>query len=317
MVESTHTNHFNSTLRKHNLQMTRGQTHILQINVGFLCNQKCRHCHLNAGPERQESMDARISEEVISYAQRCGFDTIDITGGAPELNPNLPYLVESLSQTASKLMLRSNLSLLNKGKRDCLIGLMASHHVAIVASFPSLDEAQTNSQRGHGNFQACIEALQKLNSIGYGRNGTGLELNLVVNPTGAFLPPSQEQSEKRFRDVLHRKFGIVFNHLFTFANVPLGRFREWLTASGNFDAYMGKLAKAFNPCAVEGVMCRSLVSVSWDGYLYDCDFNLSLGIPMGGRKKTHVSAMPGKPKPGSPIATADHCYTCTAGSGFT
>jgi radical SAM/Cys-rich protein len=153
--------------------------------------------------------------------------------------------------------------------------------------------------------------------MGYGQEETGLELNLVSNPTGAFLPPSQEQSEKRFRDVLQRKSGIVFNHLYSFANVPIGRFREWLVTSGNFDAYMEKLANAFNPCAIEGVMCRTLVSVSWDGYLYDCDFNLARGIPLGGRKKVHVSEMPGKPETGSPIAIADHCYTCTAGSGFT
>lgn len=309
--------HFSQTLRKHHLQLTRLQTDILQINVGLLCNQKCRHCHLDAGPERQENMDAETAAQVISYARRSGFDTIDITGGAPELNPNLPHLVESLSQTASKIMLRSNLSVLNNGQRDRLIELMASHHVTIVASFPSLDESQTNAQRGDGIFQASIKAMRKLNDMGYGRNGTGLDLNLVVNPTGAFLPPSQEQSEKRFRDVLQKKWGIVFNHLYSFANVPIGRFREWLEASGNFDAYMEKLAKAFNPCAVEGVMCRTLVSVSWDGYLYDCDFNLAGNIPLGGRKRVHVSEMPGKPEPGSPIATADHCYTCTAGAGFT
>ncbi len=309
--------HFSQTIRKHHLQLTRHQTDILQINIGLLCSQKCRHCHLDAGPERQENMDAETAAQVISYAQKNGFDTIDITGGAPELNSNLPYLVESLSQTASKIMLRSNLSVLNKAKNDRLMALMASHRVTIVASFPSLDEAQADAQRGDGMFRASINALRELNDMGYGRNETGLDLNLVVNPTGAFLPPSQEQSEKRFRDVLQKKWGIVFNHLYSFANVPIGRFREWLEASGNFDDYMEKLAKAFNPCAIEGVMCRTLVSVSWDGYLYDCDFNLAGNIPLGGRKRVHVSEMPGKPEPGSPVATADHCYTCTAGAGFT
>jgi radical SAM/Cys-rich protein len=317
MVESMYFDHFNNTLNKHNLQLTRQKTSILQLNVGLLCNQKCRHCHLDAGPGRKENMDAKTADDVIAYAGRSSFDTIDITGGAPELNPNLAYLVKSLSKITSKLMLRSNLSVLNKGKRDHLIELMASHRVTIVASFPSLDESQTDSQRGDGIFQASIDALKKLNDMGYGQEETGLELNLVSNPTGAFLPPSQEQSEKRFRDVLQRKSGIVFNHLYSFANVPIGRFREWLVTSGNFDAYMEKLANAFNPCAIEGVMCRTLVSVSWDGYLYDCDFNLARGIPLGGRKKVHVSEMPGKPETGSPIAIADHCYTCTAGSGFT
>ncbi len=312
--------HFNKTLEKHGLELTRLETSILQINVGLLCNQECRHCHLDAGPGRRENMDLKTADHIISYAEKCGFNTIDITGGAPELNPNLEYLVKALSKTAPKIMVRSNLSVLNKNKRERLIELMTKNRVAIVASFPSLDESQTNAQRGEGIFQASLDALHKLNDMGYGQPDSGLELNLVSNPTGAFLPPSQEQSEKRFRDVLQRKSGIVFNHLYSFANVPLGRFREWLVASGNFDAYMEKLAKAFNPCAIDGVMCRTLVSVSWDGYLYACDFNLAAGIPLGGKKKVHVSdmqGMPGKLEPGLPIATADHCYTCTAGSGFT
>ena len=310
--------HFNKTLATRDIQLTRRETGTLQINVGLLCNQRCRHCHLDAGPDRKlENMDRKTAEAVVAYAKKGGFDTIDITGGAPELNPNLLYLVKSLSQIASKTMLRSNLSVLNKEKRENLIDFLAAHRVAIVASFPSLDEAQADSQRGDGIFQASIQALQKLNDKGYGQKGSGLELNLVANPTGAFLPLSQEQSEKRFREVLQKKWGILLNHLYSFANVPLGRYREWLTASGNFDAYMEKLAAAFNPCALEGVMCRTLVSVSWDGCLYDCDFNLARGIPMGGKKKVHVSEMPGKPAPGSPIATANHCYTCTAGAGFT
>lgn len=317
MHEQTKTGRFGKTLDAHGLQMTRGQTDTLQINVGFLCNQKCRHCHLDAGPERKENMDGKTAEAVVAYAERSGFETIDITGGAPELNPHLEYLVRALSQTASQTMLRSNLSLLGSEKKAHLIETLAAHGVTIVASFPSVDEMQTDAQRGNGAFQASIRTLQKLNRIGYGQSETGLMLNLVVNPTGAFLPPSQEQSAKRFRDVLQRRWGIVFNQLYSFANVPIGRFRKWLAESGNLEAYLEKLAGAFNPCAVEGVMCRSLVSVAWDGTLYDCDFNLARRIPMGGRKKVHVSGMPGKPEPGAPIATADHCYTCTAGAGFT
>ncbi|PIP39117.1 MAG: radical SAM protein [Desulfobacterales bacterium CG23_combo_of_CG06-09_8_20_14_all_51_8] len=310
--------HFNKTLAAHDLQLTRRETTTLQINVGLLCNQTCRHCHLDAGPDRQqENMNQKTAEAVVAYAQRSKFDTIDITGGAPELNPNLPYLIESLSRISSRIMLRSNLSALNNGKNARLMDLISLHQVVIVASFSSLDESQANGQRGDGVFQASIKALQKLNSIGYGQSGTGLELNLVANPTGAFLPVPQAQSEKRFREVLHKKWGIEFNHLYSFANVPIGRFREWLKASGNFDAYMKKLANAFNPCAVDAVMCRALVSVSWEGYLYDCDFNLARSIPLGGCKRTHILDMPGKPQPGNPIATSDHCYTCTAGTGFT
>jgi radical SAM/Cys-rich protein len=194
--------------------------------------------------------------------------------------------------------------------------LLRSYHVVIVASFPSLNESQTDSQRGDGIFLRSIDALKKLNSMGYGQDGSGLELSLVSNPTGAFLPSSQSQTEKRFRQVLEKKWGIVFNNLFTFANVPLGRFRDWLLLSGNLETYLKKLASSFNPCAVEGVMCRSMVSVSWDGYLFDCDFNLARRLYMGGGK-IHVSEMTGSPRPGHPIAVADHCYTCAAGAGFT
>jgi len=193
---------------------------------------------------------------------------------------------------------------------------LKSHRVVIVASFPSLNLTQTDSQRGEGIFKESIKILKKLNDIGYGSGDWGLELNLVSNPTGAFLPPSQEQTEKRYHQILENRWGIGFNNLYNFANVPLGRFRQWLLKSENFEKYMNKLCAHFNPCAVERVMCRTLVSVSWNGYLYDCDFNLARGLFMGARK-IHVSEMKGPPKPGSHIVTADHCYTCTAGSGFT
>jgi radical SAM/Cys-rich protein len=307
---------FSLTLSRHGLELDRKVTLTLQVNLGFLCNQTCRHCHLNAGPDRKENMDLGIIQEVISYAQRGGFEIVDITGGAPELNPHIKTLIEGISDFASRIMLRSNLSVLNDGKRDHLMKFLSEKRVVIVASFPSLNEIQADSQRGDGIFQICIDALKKLNSLGYGQEGTGLELNLVSNPTGAFLPPDQVQTEKRFRQVLKRKWGIVFNKLFNFANVPLGRFRQWLVGTDNLDTYIKKLYSNFNACAIDGLMCRSLVSVSWDGYLYDCDFNIARGIFMGGHK-VHVSKMPGPPKPGSHIATADHCYTCTAGTGFT
>ena len=307
---------FSLALSRHGLNLNRDKTHTLQINVGFLCNQTCRHCHLNAGPNRMENMESGIIEEVISYAKRSRFETIDVTGGAPELNPNIGRLITEMSPLARRIMLRSNLSALNDGSRDDLMKLLQSHGVVIVASFPSLNELQANSQRGDGMFKVCIDALKKLNVLGYGREGSGLELNLVSNPTGAFLPPSQSETEKRFRQVLDNKWGVVFNNLFNFANVPLGRFRQWLIKSGNFDKYIQKLTSSFNLCAVEGLMCRTLVSVSWDGYLYDCDFNLAKGLFMGGLK-IHVSEMAGPPEKDSHIATADHCYTCTAGAGFT
>jgi len=314
--ESAATVPFSLTLSRHDLTLNRDKTHTLQVNVGFLCNQACRHCHLSAGPGRKENMEPGIIKEVVAYARRSRFKTIDITGGAPELNPHIDRLITEMAPLARRIMLRSNLSALNNGTRDNLMKLLQSHGVVIAASFPSLNELQADSQRGDGMFKVYIDALKKLNALGYGVNESGLELNLVSNPTGAFLPPSQSETEKRFRQVLKKKWGVVFNNLFNFANVPLGRFRQWLITSGNFDKYMQKLSSSFNPCAVDSVMCRTLFSISWDGYLYDCDFNLARGIFMGGRK-IHVSEMPGPPEPDSHIATADHCYTCTAGAGFT
>ncbi|MCK5204930.1 MAG: arsenosugar biosynthesis radical SAM protein ArsS, partial [Desulfobacterales bacterium] len=264
---------------------------------------------------RKENMGSDTVNEVVAYAQRCHFDTIDITGGAPELNPHLLDLIKKISPLAPRIMLRSNLSAL-KDQMNRLIEPLKSHRVVIVASFPSLNLNQTDSQRGEGIFAESIAVLKELNAMGYGRNGSGLELNLVSNPTGAFLPPNQEKTEKRYHQILDQKWGVRFNRLFSFANVPLGRFRQWLIKSGNFESYMQKLVSNFNPCSVEGLMCRTLVSVSWDGYLYDCDFNLARGVYMSG-KKIHVSEMPGPPEPDTPIVTADHCYTCAAGLGFT
>jgi radical SAM/Cys-rich protein len=306
---------FKSTLDRHDIALVRQKTATLQINTGFLCNQTCRHCHLNAGPGRKENMDAQTLKAVVAYAQRCRFETIDITGGAPELNPLLPDLIQQISPLTPRSMLRSNLSALNQ-QMNRLLDVLTSHRVVIVASFPSLNLSQTDAQRGEGIFEESIAVLKKLNAVGYGSDGSGLELNLVSNPTGAFMPPDQEQIEKRYHQILAQKWGLTFNRLFNFANVPLGRFKQWLIQTGNYEAYLQKLVASFNPCAVEGLMCRSQVSVSWDGYLYDCDFNLARGLYMCGRK-IHVSGMPGPPDPGTPIVTADHCYTCAAGSGFT
>lgn len=306
---------FKSMLTRHRLELVRRPANTLQINLGLLCNQTCQHCHLNAGPGRRENMDADTVEEVVAYARRSRFETIDITGGAPELNPHLSDLIAKISSLTPRIMLRSNLSALRENLPR-LIELLRSHRVVIVASFPSLNVTQTDSQRGDGIFEESIGALRRLNAAGYGRNGSGLELNLVSNPTGAFLPPGQKQTEKRYHQILENKWGVQFNSLFNFANAPLGRFRQWLIRSGNFESYMQKLVSSFNPCAIEGLMCRTLVSISWDGHLYDCDFNLARGLYMSGRK-IHVSEMPGAPLPGAAIITADHCYTCAAGSGFT
>jgi radical SAM/Cys-rich protein len=307
---------FALTLGKHGLKLERGHTTTLQINVGLLCNQYCKHCHLDAGPKRQEMMRGDTLNAVVAFAQNNRFHTIDITGGATELYGDLIAMVERLAPLTDRIMVRSNLSALEQGNTDEFIGTFKTHRVAVVASFPSFSPSQLEAQRGKGIFKKSIDMLKRLNRAGFGRQDTGLELNLVSNPAGAFLPPSQAQAEERFRRHLDEKWGITFNHLYTFANVPLGRFRQWLEATGNLGEYLKALRSRFNPCVVEGLMCRNLMSVAWDGYVYDCDFNLAKGLPLAGRK-THISDLESPPRPGAAIAVADHCFTCTAGSGFT
>jgi radical SAM/Cys-rich protein len=307
---------FKNNLAQHGLQLARGKCTTLQVNVGLLCNQSCLHCHLDAGPSRKEIMSEQTVAEVMKLATRFRFEIIDITGGAPEMNPHIEKLVSSLSSLTHNLILRSNLTAIAAERQNRLLEILTEKKVTIIASLPSLNEVQSDAQRGKNSFATSINALRKLNSLGYGLPGSNLELNLVSNPVGAFLPPKQEQVENRFRQMLARKWNISFNSLYTFANVPLGRFLLWLETSDNLETYILKLASNFNPCTLEGLMCRSLISVSWDGYLFDCDFNQSLELYMGGKKK-HISELHDLPGPGETIAVSEHCYTCTAGSGFT
>lgn len=307
---------FSLTLARHGLEVKRGTTTTLQINLGLRCNQACRHCHLEAGPDRNEMMSWETFEEVAGYARRNSFEVIDITGGAPELHPRIIEMVARLARLAEKTLFRCNLTALAGEKREELIEICQAHRVGIVASFPSLDAVQTEAQRGPGVFRKSISTLKRLNECGYGRPGSDLELNLVSNPAGAFLPVPQVRAERRFRSALDERWGIRFHHLYTFSNVPLGRFRRWLMESGNYGKYMQKMASCFNPRTISGLMCRSLLSVDWRGLLFDCDFNLAAGLYLGGRKR-HISEMAGPPEPGEAIATSDHCYACTAGSGST
>lgn len=307
---------FKNNLAQHGLQLARGKCTTLQVNVGLLCNQNCKHCHLDAGPSRKEIMSERTVAEVIKLATRFRFEIIDITGGAPEMNPHIEKLVSSLSSLTLNLILRSNLTAIAAERQNRLLELLTEKRVTIIASLPSLNEVQSDAQRGKNSFATSINTLRKLNSMGYGLPDSNLKLNLVNNPAGAFLPPKQEQVENRFRQMLARKWNITFNSLYTFANVPLGRFLLWLETSGNLENYILKLASNFNPCTLEGLMCRSLISVSWDGYLFDCDFNQALELFMGGKKK-HISELHDLPGFGETIAVSEHCYTCTAGSGFT
>lgn len=260
-------------------------------------------------------MAPETMEQVAQLARHPGFTTIDITGGAPELNPHINPFVQTLSRLGRRMIFRANLTALAADETG-LMNLLADKQVAVAASFPSLNANQTDSLRGKGIFETSLDTLKRLNRLGYGWDGSELKLDLVVNPAGAFLPPSQESTRKRFAKTLKRKWGLSFNNLYSFANVPLGRFRKWLQKTDNLDNYMVKLVTAFNPCAVDGLMCRQLISVAWDGYLYDCDFNLARRLDLSGRR-THITEIDGPPKEKSPIATGEHCYTCTAGAGFT
>lgn len=307
---------FSKNLEKHHISLSRTKTTTLQINLGLLCNQACKHCHLSAGPDKTELMTKKTMDQILFFASTKKFEVIDITGGAPEMNPDLPYLIEQSARLAKTVMMRSNLSALFDHANNQLLDTLKKNKVIIVSSFPSLDQRQTDNQRGKGIFDKSINALKSLNEQGYGKDGTGLVLNLVSNPAGAFLPSAQEATEKRYRDILSRKYGIVFNNAFTFANIPLGRFKDWLIRSDNYQPYITQLHNNFNACTIDGLMCRSLISISWDGYLFDCDFNLAAGL-FKANKKTHVTDLSDACFENDPIAVDDHCYGCTAGSGFT
>lgn len=306
---------FAQTLSAHGLELVRAKTSTLQINVGLLCNLRCRHCHLAAGPHREEIMSLATMEAVLAYTARVAFDTIDVTGGAPELIPHIGHLLTGLAQRSQKLIVRTNLVALHLPAAVGLIDLFQQLRITLVASLPATNSSQADSQRGQGVWQQSLEALKSLNRLGYGQPGSGLILDLVANPAGAFLPADQAQTEKRYRRDLEKN-GIVFSHLFTFANVPLGRFQQWLVQSGNEQSYLRMLIDRFNSGAVCGLMCRSLISVAWDGTLYDCDFNQVVDLHHGATK-THISALQALPPEGTPIPTGEHCYACTAGAGFT
>jgi radical SAM/Cys-rich protein len=288
---------------------------VFQINVGKLCNQTCRHCHVDAGPDRRESMSRETADLCLHVLARTDIPTLDITGGAPELNPNFRRLVEEARQLGRHVMDRCNLSILLVPSQADLAEFLARHRVEIVASLPSFQASQTDAQRGEGIFEKSIEALRMLNRLGYGKDDSGLALNLVHNPVGAFLPPKQEAVEAQFKRELQRRHGIVFNRLYTITNMPISRFLEFLVESGNYEGYMERLANAFNPAAATGVMCRHTLSVGWDGTLYDCDFNQMLELPVNHGVPRHIRDFDPSVLRSREIMTANHCYGCTAGSG--
>ncbi|MBI4400404.1 MAG: arsenosugar biosynthesis radical SAM protein ArsS [Nitrospirae bacterium] len=288
---------------------------VFQINVGKLCNQTCRHCHVDAGPDRLEIMTRETAELCIQALAWTDIPTVDITGGAPELNPNFRWLVEQATSLGRHVMDRCNLSVLLLPSQADLAEFLARHRVEVVASLPYFRPSQTDAQRGDGVFEKSIRALQLLNRLGYGTEDSGLLLNLVHNPVGAFLPPKQEAIEAQFRRELSRHHGVVFNRLYTITNMPISRFLEFLVESGNYEGYMERLANAFNPATAAGVMCRYTISIGWDGTLYDCDFNQMLDLPVGHKAPRHIRNFDPVQLQTRRIVTGNHCYGCTAGSG--
>jgi radical SAM/Cys-rich protein len=289
----------------------------LQINLGYKCNQSCVHCHVNAGPTRTEMMARAIADEVLAFLRAARLPTLDITGGAPELNPHFRHLVTGARALGVHVMDRCNLTILEQPGQEDLAEFLAANQVEVIGSMPCYLEDNVDRQRGDGVFQSSIRALRKLNAVGYGKPASGLTLNLVYNPQGASLPPSQAKLEQDYKRHLGDNYGVVFEHLYTLANMPINRFGSWLVSKGQFGVYMRLLKDNHREENLDGVMCRTLLSVDWRGYVYDCDFNQMLGLPLrvDGKPRLRLADLIGKDLDGNPIVVADHCYGCTAGQG--
>lgn len=293
--------------------ITRNKLEILQVNLGYLCNLSCTHCHVNAGPKRTELMDKATIDQVLDFIDKHALHTLDLTGGAPEMNPYFSYLVTQARSRGLKVIDRCNLViLLEKGFED-MAGFLAENQVEIVASLPCYLEENVDKQRGKGTFNASIKALRLLNELGYGKAGTDLELNLVFNPQGATLPPEQQALERSYKHHLYEHYGIAFNHLFAMTNLPVQRFGGVLLSTGRFDQYMQLLRDNFYAPNLDKVMCRNTLSVDWQGFVYDCDFNQMLQLSLGGKQKVHLAQV--TDLIGKSITTLRHCYGCAAGQG--
>jgi radical SAM/Cys-rich protein len=295
----------------------RDRLETLQVNLGYRCNQSCLHCHVNAGPTRKEVMSADTVDEVIRYLADSDIRTLDLTGGAPELNPGFGRLVRAARSRGIRVIDRCNLTVLQEPGQESTARFLADNEVEIVASLPCYIKENVDNQRGEGVYEHSLEALRVLNRLGYGGGDSGLILNLVYNPQGPVLPPPQPDLERDYRRYLDDHYRIRFNHLLTLANMPINRFGSTLVSRGEFAGYMELLRTAHRDDNLDGVMCRTLISIDWEGYAYDCDFNQMLGLPapIDGAVKTHISRLGGKDLNGNPIRVADHCYACTAGQG--
>jgi len=296
--------------------LRRGATTTLQLNVTARCNLACHHCHVESGPKRTEGMDARTVDRLLELLERSpDIEWLDLTGGAPEMSPHFRRLVEGGRAAGVRVMDRCNLTVLYEPGQEDTAEFLAAHQVAVVASLPCYGPENVDAQRGKNVFNGSVEALLKLNALGYAEPGSGLQLDLVYNPLGPSLPPDQHTLEARYRVELREKFGIEFDHLLTITNMPIKRFAHSLRRDGQLEAYQGLLVNHFNPSTVEELMCRSLVSVGWDGSLYDCDFNQMLELPLGGKRRTLWDIESYGDVAGERVATAAHCFGCTAGAG--
>jgi radical SAM/Cys-rich protein len=295
----------------------RGQLDTLQVNLGYRCNQSCIHCHVNAGPNRTEEMDGETIDLALAFLSRRRIAILDITGGAPELNRHFRRLVIAARDMGARVMDRCNLTILEVPGQEDLAEFLAAQHVEVVASMPCYLLENVDRQRGSGVFESSIRGLKRLNALGYGRDETGLVLNLVYNPQGPSLPPAQASLEADYKRVLGETYGIVFNSLFTLANMPIQRFGSMLISKGQFDHYLGLLRAAHRDENLDGVMCRNLISVDYRGYVYDCDFNQMLDLPLarGGRERVHLADLVDDDIAGNPVQVAGHCFGCTAGQG--
>lgn len=297
--------------------LRRNRLTTLQVNLGYLCNQSCLHCHVNAGPRRTEQMGARTAGQIIDFIKASDVKVLDLTGGAPELNPNFRFMVDAAVDRGVRVIDRCNLTILFEPGQESLAEFLASRRVGVVASLPCYLDENVDRQRGKGVFDASIEGLRRLNALGYGGEDTGLSLDLVFNPQGPVLPPAQAELERTYKTELGRRFGVRFNRLLTLANMPIGRFGSTLISKGRFVEYLEVLRAAHVESNVEHVMCRHTVSIDWQGYAYDCDFNQMLGLPMrlNGSPRVHVTDLVSTDIDGRPIAIRDHCFGCTAGQG--
>jgi radical SAM/Cys-rich protein len=295
----------------------RRRLETLQVNLGYVCNQTCVHCHVNAGPKRTESMSRETVDQVLAYLRASGATAIDLTGGAPELNPYFRHLVREARALGVNVIDRCNLTVLFEPGQEDTAEFLASQQVSIVASLPCYTEELVDRQRGKGVHDASIRAIRILNGLGYGREGSSLTLDLVYNPQGAKLPPPQAALEADYKRILGDSFGITFNRLYTIANMPIQRFGSMLVSKGEFNTYMKLLHESHRAENLDGVMCRSTVSVDWRGFLYDCDFNQMLGLALqvAGRPRMHLSHALDSDLDGNPIVVRDHCFGCTAGQG--